>query len=200
MKAIKILGIIISLGMFASGCSTSRTGSDKVKGANLSAYKTYAWLTTEMDTSGNQSLRQNEITVDRIKKAADEEMKSRGYIPDASDPDLLLLLHTSFENQSTIVSRPYYSSHNYYYPGYSGATNFPFYYTGYNAPYINNFDVKAFTTTDETLILDAVDRDKNQVVWRGWLENTVYNEKDIDKIYKKVDTLFKKYPVKKKKK
>ncbi len=199
MKLISGALIIFSL-LIGAGCSSTQVYSDQVKGADFSAYKTYAWLPNGKDTTDNDIL-DNEITYQNIRQAADKEMAERGYILDAQNPDLLLLAHTMFEEKQELVQSPLYSSYNYNYPYHSFGAMYPYYYSGYaSAPYIAGYGINQVNYTEGTVVIDVVERRKNNLIWRGWSEERIDDYRDANELYKNVEDIFEKYPKKAKKK
>lgn len=200
MRFLYSIIFVVSVGLFAGGCSSARINSDQVVGVDFSAFKTYAWLPNGRDTT-NKSILNNEITLQNIRAAADKEMMGRGYRLDASDPDLLLMAHTNFEKREEIVTRPYYSSYSYYHPGFSVGPWYPYYYSGYyNVPYIHGYGIEEIQYTEGTVVIDVIDREKNQLIWRGWSEERLYDYEDVEALYENVDKIFAEYPVKARKK
>jgi hypothetical protein len=196
----KLSGILIIFSLLVwSGCSSTRVHSDQVKDVNFSAYKTYAWLPNGKDTT-SKTILNSEITYQNLRQAADREMAKRGYTLDAQNPDLLLLVHTMFEKRQELVQSPLYSSYGYYYPGFYTGTWHPYYYGGYyNVPYVAGYDIREVTYTEGTVIIDVIDRKKNNLIWRGWSEERIHDYGDVNELYKNVEKIFKKYPVKAKK-
>lgn len=201
MRLVYSLALILTLGILAGGCSSARVNSDQVAGTNFAVYKTYAWLPNNKDTvNDNGSVYNSEITNQNIRSAVDTEMMRRGITLDASNPDLLMLVHTNFEQRAEVVSRPFYSSYNYYAPGFYPGPWYAGYYYGYNSiPYVYGYGIEEVQYTQGTLIIDAIDRHKNQLVWRGWSEERLYDYNDARELYENVDNIFKEFPVKEKK-
>lgn len=200
MRWIYSLVFIAIAAVFAGGCSSTRVHSDQVQGTNFSAYKTYAWLPNGRDSTDNRNtIWSSEITQQNIRSAADREMKARGFTLDASNPELLLMVHTDFERKEAVVSRPFYSSYNYYHPGFYTGAWFPGFYSGYyNVPYVYGYGIEQIEYTEGTVVIDAIDRQKNQLVWRGWSEETLYDYDDVNELYGNVDNIFKRFPMKEK--
>lgn len=181
-----------------AGCSSARTYSDQVKGVSFNSYKTYAWLPPEStDTTGNEVL-DNDITYQNLKAEADKEMARRGFTLNTENPDVLLRLHTNFQERHDIVRSPLYSSYNYYwYPASPTGLWNPYYYGGYyNAPYVTAYDLRQVDYTEGTVTIDMIDRKQGRMVWRGWSDEEISSEKDVKQMYKDVDKIFKKFPVK----
>jgi hypothetical protein len=206
-RVIYSLALIVGLGIMAGGCTTERVYSDQVKGVEFSSYKTYAWIPTGKDTT-EQSDFNNDVTYQNIRQATDKEMAKRGYVLDATNPDLLLNVHANFEKREELVQRPMYSTYyNYYYPGFNNYAYYPGYFPGYvgsyyggygyhNSPMISGYDIQEIEYTEGTVVIDAIDRKSQKVIWRGWTEERLDDPDDLDELYDNVDNVFKKYPVK----
>jgi hypothetical protein len=179
------------------GCSSARTYSDQVQGADFSVYKTYAWLPLDKGDTTAKAIMDNEITYQNIIKAADEAMAERGYVLDTKNPDVLLKAHTMFEKERDVVRSPLYSSYNYYYyPGSPTGLWNPYYYNGYyNAPYVTAYDLREIEYIEGRIVIDVIDRQKKRLMWRGWSEEEIVDQKDVDDLYESVEDIFKKYPV-----
>jgi hypothetical protein len=202
MKQITGILLIFSWLLWA-GCSSTRVYSDQVKGADFSAYKTYAWLPVDKDTTG-QIVFDNEITSQNIREAADKEMAKRGYTYDSGNPDIFLRTHTIFEKRREIVQQPLYCyTYNYNLPNCGAGTGHPYYYfyNGLNPamPFSAYDDVNLNNFTEGTIVIDAIDRKKNRLTWRGWAKEEVYDFNKVDELYENVEKIFKEYPVKKEK-
>jgi hypothetical protein len=190
---------IIMIALLTTACS-KRVYSDRASGVDFSAYKTYAWLPNGKDTT-QANVYDNEITYQHIRQAVDNEMSKRGYTVDATNPDLVMLIHLNFENKQQLVSNPLLGSYGYYYPGYSYGPWYPSYYYGYyNMPYIYGAGISSIQYTQGTLVIDLIDRKKNSLIWRGWTDEIIYDNDDVKDLFGKVDNIFKKYPVKANKK
>lgn len=200
MRWVYIILMGMMLGSLGS-CSSARVYSDKVQGVDLSRFKTYAWLPSPKDTTdGNKNALSSDIADQNIRAAVDREMQSRGYRLDPTNPDLLVLQHTNFQNRQETVRSPIYSSYNYYYPGFYAGPWYPYYYSGYSSmPYITGYDIRQIEYTEGKVVIDVIDRDKHQLVWRGWSTEEIDTQKDVNKLYKHVEDIFDKYPVKAKK-
>ena len=198
MRLVYLSIYIMVISLLASACSRS-VYSDKVDGANFEAFKTYAWLPNGKDTTdeGSSSVFDNEITYENVRKAADKEMQRKGYTLDVTNPDLVLLAHLNFENIQEIASIPLYSSYSYYYPGfYTGVWNPGFYGGYYNVPYVYGSGISQISYTQGTVVIDVIERKNSRLIWRGWSDKRIDDYKDVRGLYARVEDIFKRYPVK----
>lgn len=184
--------------LFTTGCMSVGVQSDYARNANLSKYKTYAWMPSP-DSAANSNL----ALQASIMKEVNEEMYQRGYTQDTTNPDIVLVLHTMMETQTDVVETPIYSTYNYYRPGlYSGFYYDPYYgyyWPGYiSVPEVIGYDIETVRYKAGSVVIDMIDTGNNNIVWRGWTEDTrkVKLEDDADDI---IDKLFdRKFPVKEK--
>jgi hypothetical protein len=188
MRWLNSVFAIMIMAMIA-GCGRD-SYSSRTKDADFAAYKTYAWLPMEKDTTDGNVL-DNEITYVNLREAANQEMKKRGYTLDTKNPDLLLMLRANFKEEREIVRN--YVNSGFYFPGYYMNPWNPYYGGFYNYPYA--FDYSVYNYVRGTVIIDAIDKEKNQLVWRGWTEERIDNYKELKKLHKEVEDIFEEYPV-----
>ncbi|MBX9850332.1 MAG: DUF4136 domain-containing protein [Cytophagaceae bacterium] len=203
------LWVFVLMGGVLGGCSGTRVHTDKVKGADLSSYKTYAWLSdVDQTTDEDYKVVISDITFQNLRQTADEEMRKRGYVLNTENPDMLLRLKTNLEKKQEIVSSMgngysynYWgiNASPYYYPNYySGFYNG--YYSGYyNTPYNFGYGMNKVEYTEGTITIEAFDRRSDQMVWRGWSEEIMDDYTDVDEMDESVAEIFDDYPVKERK-
>ena len=188
------------------GCSTTRVHTDKVKGADLSSYKTYAWLSDVDQTSDEDyQIVISDITFQNLRQAADAEMLKRGYVLDEKNPDMLLRLETNLEKKQEVVSGMG-TGYSYNYWGINGSPNYyPNYYSGfyngyysgyYNTPYNYGYGLNRIEYTEGTVMIEAFDSENSQMLWRGWSEDVIEGYEDVDELDESVSEIFDDYPVK----
>lgn len=198
MKWIYSVFMVALMGLMASCGKDAYSSLDK--SADFREFKSYAWLPTQKDTTDGNVF-DNEITYVNLREAANKEMKARGYVMDTEDPDMLLMLRTDFQEESEVVRNYAYSG--FYYPGYYANPWYPYYYGGYyggfySQPFAYDYDV--YNYVRGTVIIDVIDRDKKQLIWRGWSDERISDYGDIEDLYNEVEDIFDEYPVKENKK
>ncbi|MFL5731219.1 MAG: DUF4136 domain-containing protein [Cytophagaceae bacterium] len=195
MKTLLYLFIVCGL---LSSCDSVQIYSEYDRSVNFTQYKTYAWLATA-DSSGN--FFNNQIVNKNFKYYADQEMAARGYRLDPENPDILLEERISSQKKSYTTSTPVYS-----YPNNNPYSyNSPYYYNGRNwyrpynfnnSPTVIGYNYQQVEYNEGTLLVDAIDRKLNQLVWRGWsvgdLNDMVTSQSELQG---NVHKIFQKYPV-----
>jgi hypothetical protein len=188
--------ILIPVILFLGGCAAVQTYSDADKAVDFNKYHTYAWL--QRSDSVQDIFYSNQLVEKNIKYYAEQEMASRGYILDNNNPDVLIEYHTMVEKKHQTVSNPVYATPSYPYSPFYGpfGYNTAYPYTYYNTPYVIGYNVQEIDYNEGTLVIDIIDRKKNQLIWRGWSVGTVSDEQSLEKeLPKDIKKIFKKYPV-----
>lgn len=185
----KKLVYILTLGLLAvfASCSSVQYNTTRVQSLDFSQYKTYGWLPPVDSLSKNYF--NNDIAKSNIMASANAELEALGMQYSKDNPDVLFRYITIVNNKSRLVYNQVYMGGpwGWYHPwGWYG-------YGGYSYP------VGSEKYRYAHLIIEAVDRRTNNVVWqaRGSSEISA-PEKSINKLPKVVNGIFKQYPIKKK--
>lgn len=167
--------------------------TNKLSSVNFDAYETFAYL-----PSGDSSEFRSVIEKKAINEVS-QEMDVRGYELDTRNPDLLVLVKTMFEEEERVSRDPYFTTYDYYYPGFYGAGAVePIYYENYAAiPRITPYGgaIREIEYTEGTFVVDVIDASNNQIVWRGWSETPVDKSNLDESIRSYIDNIFEEYPV-----
>jgi hypothetical protein len=153
------------LGML--GCAPSvSVNYDYDKNVDFKALNKFAWLAAPATASGSLEtvIRSNTILDSRIKAAVNDQMALKGYLlaPDSTQADLLLTYHVGTKDKVDVTNWGYgYGSYGGWY-GYGG-------YGGYGG----GGGVDVYQYTEGTLILDIVDVNSRNLVWRGSAQGTL---------------------------
>ncbi len=172
----KLSGLLLGLAVVAA-CSSITTSADYDQSTNFSTYKTYAWKDVEP--------MQNQIAEERIKAAVDRTLASKGLRKVESDPDLWVVPHARLSKETQI------STYNTGW-GYGGWGGYRWGGgAGMSTSTVNEIPVG-------NLIIDLVDANKKQMVWRGHASKTLdpsaspeTKQKNIDAAVQK---MFANYP------
>ncbi len=169
MKEIAILLAVASL-VVVAGCSTMAVNSDYDREADFGKYRSYQWLAR----SGNTPV--SPLTDKRIRTAVDGEMAAKGYRKsDDGKPDLWIAYKAFVRNRVDVSTYTY----GYWGPDRGGA-------------YV---DVDRYK--EGTLVLDVVDPEKSQLVWRGWARGVVGRRSDPEaRIKEAVHKIMERFPPK----
>jgi hypothetical protein len=146
----KRIGWLASLAVAAAvaACSSITTNADYNPATDFSKYKTWAWHETESV--------KDSIWRDRIKTAVTDELRTKGLTPSESNPDLWVVAHTRLDEQTQINT--YNSGWGYGWGWGYGA--------GMTTSTVSQIPVG-------TLIVDLVDTNQKQLVWRGTATKTL---------------------------
>lgn len=160
-RAISLLAVLA-----LTACASAQVSSEHDKTADLSRYRTYAWIT------GTQAA--NPMIEQRIRRAVDHQLAAKGLrkVKEAADLQVATHASTRVEQQVNTESLGY---------GYSGA--------GWSGNMVNvrNVDVG-------TLMLDLVDASSQQLVWRGMATAVVGHSMSQEKMDKTVGKMLSSFP------
>lgn len=142
--------------MAGSACSPGiRVVSDYDPDADFSALQTFAWLPVPPPKTGDPRA-DSAILAGRVRRAAVADLSGKGFrevAPDAK-PDFYVFYQAAVDDKIRVQSTPAY----YGYRGWWG-------YGGYPMPMGTHTTVHQYELG--TLILDIVDRERDDLIWRG---------------------------------
>ena len=169
-----------------AGCETGpEVRADYDKAADFGKYRTYNFVAA----TGTGSTDAKSLAQQILQNAASREMESRGYTK-ADNADLLINFKGKLEEKTDIESTPapMYGA-GWGYRGYYGA---PYGAYGYGGT-----EVSTRRYNVGTLVMDMVDRTKQQVVFQGGVEDVVTKKMLEDRealLTGAVSTIFAKFP------
>lgn len=188
MRKLTILLVSVFALIFAS-CSTQKFHTTRIDNTDFAAYKTYGWLTPVDSLS--KDYYSNDIAQNKIMTTANQELEARGLTYSKQDPQLLFRYIAIVSNKS----REVYSS---YYGGFGWGGPWGWYRPwGWGGMYASSVPVGKERVRYGHIIVEAIDRKSNSVVWqaRGTME--VNNPEDaINDLPKMITGIMKEYPVK----
>jgi hypothetical protein len=164
--------------LIASACSTQlRVYSDYDRDYSIREFTTYTWAGSKEIESKNNPLYYNELNDKRIKNAVNAQLENKGYLPTPDNPRLIVHYHIVVEDRTIVTTDPY----GHYY-----------------SPYWMRLQTNIYPYREGTLIIDLMDANTDNLIWRGWavavLEN-VYNTDQVeDLINTAVTRIFKDFP------
>ena len=169
--------VFVLMGMmllFAGTSSAQQVKTDYDRNANFGQYKTYSW---------EQVKTKDALDVDRIKAAVNAALAAKGWTQVDSGGDICIMAVEITSNQQTL---------NTFYDGFGG---------GWGLRRFGGGGFGEATTTTETykvgtVVVDLFDHKTKQLVWRGSASDTLSNksDKNIKKLDKGVEKMFKKFP------
>jgi hypothetical protein len=180
---------LAGLVLLLASCATRYdVRSQTASNANLTSYHTYAFMAKPgTDKDGYKT-----ITTQTLERAVNREMYARGYTPAAvgSEPDLVI--NFNIKEKDKVQGDG---------PGVGYGVGFgygPYWGYGYGLgldDYYNGIQ----TVTEGSLVVDLVDRVRNEVVWSGTAVGQV-TKKSLDHpdetIDRSVTEIFARYPIK----
>lgn len=188
MKALKIIYILAALSLLVA-CAPVHSDMDKT--ADFSSYHTYAWL--NRTDSINNVLYDNEMIDKNVHMYVDNEMQRRGFKIDKESPDVVVRYHIMMERKESLVNDPGYMYSPFYPPYLYGG--FPFFV--YPSPFYVGNNFQKIVYNEGTLVVDVIDRKKNQLVWHGWSVGTFNDPTEIQaRLPKDIKRIFDKFPLK----
>jgi len=144
------------------GCSSGlRVVTDVNPEADFASYHTYQWV-DEPPTAEIDRVVFNDIVVARIRWAIDSVLESKGYAEVADEPDLLVTWHGGVDARTRYVG------------GY-GRYGVP-----YGAPR-SPAPMRVDTWDQGTVLIEIVDAEHGETVWRGLGQTALYEEHDAEK-------------------
>lgn len=162
------IGMSSALIVLLAGCASSpHVRVDRDPGADLGAYKTFAFLEAPSDAAGYASL-----VTQQLRRSSRERLEKLGYAYSESNPDLRvnfsLKLADKFEIRST--------------PGFHG-------YRGWGS------GVQSSAYREGSLRIELVDAGRNAVVWQGVAQGRIDPQATAERIDAAVIEILDRLPV-----
>jgi hypothetical protein len=171
---------VVLFSLLAVGCSSISTSYDYDPSADFTAYRTYAWIKQPTNISGNarQAQAQDPLVRKRIMNSVDKVLAEKG-LRMADDYQLLVVFHTGVQDKVQVTDWGYgYGPYRGWYGGGG---------------------VDVYQYQQGTLIIDFVDAESKQLVWRGTAQGVLsQSQPDPEQQQKKIDNvvgkMLKNYP------
>jgi hypothetical protein len=168
MRRIVLVAAVVLSALLSGACATTMSVSSHVaRGVDFARYRTYDWGPADDLPTGDPRLDRNPFFQDHLEGTVERQMAARGFERSASGtPDLLIHYHASIDQRLDVHD----VDHRY----------------GHCVTEDCQYDV---TTYDAgTLVLDVVDTRTNDVIWRGWAQDSVEGVLDNqDKMARQID-------------
>jgi hypothetical protein len=167
--------------LLLTACSTIATDHDFDEQADFSAYRSFQWIPASAETVADP-LEISQLQDRRIRAAIERELAGKGITAVAGSPNLIVAYSTRTSQKTEVYDR-----------GYGG-----YGYRGYHGSYMRPTSIDVYQYEEGTLIVDLIDAEKKQLVWRGKATGVVGNYENSEKqINEAVQKLFLNYPPKK---
>jgi len=177
---------LLALGLFLAGCaSRPEVRTQTAANANLAAYHTYAFMPKPgTDKDGYKTLK-----TQSLERAVGREMFARGYAPAAAEQaDLLINFNVKEKDKVEGDVGPTAGF------GYGWGRHYGYGYGFGFDDYYNSIT----TVTEGSLMIDLIDRSRNEVVWSGTAVGEL-TRKVLDNpepaIDRSVADIFARYPI-----
>ena len=180
-------GLFITLLTFLVACSGGiQTSSMTTKGAELTKYKTYAWV--KPSNPDDEARKDDKLYSGLILELANAELKKKGFKLDTENPDAVFGFDTKVEERIEYTQNPYVTVG----AGFGG----PGYYGGYYAP-VSGGQFVGHETVQGMLFIEMYDTKTQKLLWRGWAEEEITHKNDVESDIKTaVKHIFIRLPVK----
>lgn len=142
-----------------AGCASLVVSSYSAPGSQLTAYRTFGWAPMDTLSTGDPRLDNNPFFHERVRSAIEQQLTAKGFEKAVSGtPDVLLHYHASVTQQIDVrgVDREY--------------------------GYCEDEDCGPYVHDAGTLVVDVVDARSNDLLWRGWAEDSVDGVIDDQKL------------------
>lgn len=174
------------------GCG-SNVQTVKTTNKDLNTYDSFAYLpnTNVREDYNNEDINTAVIEVINM------NMQQAGYELDRDNPDLLVLVSTKVNTETAANTEPVYAG----YPYASGVNTIspfysPFYYRGYNnINRVVGYDTDTYQYQEGTLVINLVDRETQETVWKGIASDNIYTQGTTSAIKELVNDIFEQYPL-----
>lgn len=165
MKAIKLL---LLLAVFAlASCSSVRVNTDYDRNANFSSFQTYAFYKPGVDEAKISDLDKR-----RILRAIDANLSAKGMTK-SQTPELLVSIFTKESERVDVYNN------NFGWGGWG--------WGGWG--WGGNWGNSVARTTEGTLYIDIIDAKKNELIWQGIGQSSLYRGSDINERDKRINNI-----------
>lgn len=167
MQMLRRASLLVLVSWALAACGGMTVNTDYDTEADFSSYHSFAWMAPPEDVS-----RVNQLVENRIKTAVVQEMEQRGFVLDEESPDIYITYMASVREKVDVST----TSYGYWRGSAIG-------------------DVDVYRYNEGTLVLDVIDRARNQLAWRGSGTGVIGSDAGSqEKITKAVHSILKYYP------
>jgi len=163
-KLVKIIFCLVAISLI--GNANAAVSVDHDSEADFSAYKTYAWQ------EGTHA--QNALMHKRVVRAIEAELEEAGLTKTEDAPDVHVLYHVALNKDRRIDVDDFGYANRWRGPRYGGG------------------NVTVFDVNVGTLIVDMLDADSGDAIWRGMAQKDLPPTPDPDKMEKKLGKILRK--------
>jgi hypothetical protein len=177
-----LIPIALTLVTLAGSVVAADTNSSFDKGYEFSTLKTWDFKMQRRISA--DPVANNRLWADDIRKEISSDLQANGFeqAKNGERPDFLVAFYVGLKDKYDVQVM------DYGYPGFGGRRRFR-----WASGWPNNVDVWRIPYTDSTLIVDIIDGQSNQLIWRGYDTNTIDMKNPDKRLDKAVDSLVKKF-------
>lgn len=190
MQLFKLLLSSLFISSLAA-CSSIAINTDYDTNIDFTQYKTYNWLPFPKDITIN------ELDRSRYIHAIENNLKKKGFIKVAEQPDFVIANHYGTKSKVNISNWGYSYAPDSYYGGYGYDHAYDY---GHGAIFTSG--VSVYEYEQGTLILDFVDNKTRKLIWRATAKAMINPastpKKQTQKINRAVEKILKNFPPQKK--
>lgn len=173
----KKITLFLSISFILTGCASLSVNSNFDRELDYSALKTYHWLKSTQEPISEPILR-NTLSDAYIARTINERLKAEGLSEQADgQPDFLVDYHIDVRRTEEIVRK--------------GAWH-------HDWPNERGNITTIYESRKGTFVLDFLDPESKNLIWRGWATGVIEQNPDPEKIKKKfekaVEKIFEKFP------
>ena len=164
----RTIAILVGIAALAvSGCSSISTTFDYDRNADFSKFETFAWMPTDNSAVANaqQAQLQNDLFTQRLRRAVNANLESKGYSINTEDPDFVVVYHLGVQDKVNV-------------------TNWGYTYGPYWGPWGQSVDVTHYT--EGTLIIDFISWETKELIWRGTAQKALTTTPDPNRVEERV--------------
>jgi hypothetical protein len=194
MKKLNLIVMLLIVGLIL-GCGP-RVATQKTTSKDLGNYDSFAYLPNSNVNAQNLPMDSEDVSRAVI-EAVNMNMREAGYNLDRQNPDLLVLISTETDTELETTTDAVYATYpytagvstinplynNYYYGGYAGYNN------------IIGYDTDTYAYEEGSVVINLVDRESRNTVWKGVASESLSNQSNIQEIRGLVNAIFEEYPL-----
>lgn len=155
------------------GCSGIEVATDYNREWDFAPYRTYDWAAQKVPEL-RDPLIDTSLLENRVKRAVEREMSTKGYSQSVEEPDILIAYHIGQQSQVDV------SRCGYHYP---------------TSPHCWGREVETYAYTEGTLVLDFIDYESEELIWRGTATSAIHDPEKVEEtINEVVKKMLAKYP------
>jgi hypothetical protein len=154
--------------LVGAGCSSVTVNHDWDRQEDFSKLETFAWMEQPVDPAGDAraAAMSSGLFAARLHNSVNKHLQAKGYSIDTEKPDFVIVYHTGIQDKVNV-------------------TNWGYTYGPYWGPWGESVDVYQYA--EGTLVLDFIDFETKQLIWRGTAQKALAENPDPEKVERNID-------------